>query len=458
MGTSRSNKSETSKVIIAIILVGGLIMGMGLLAFVTGIRELIDANASSNWPAVERTITRAEIKVTEQTRTKSTKREYSYEAEIEYEFSINKSPVKGDRIKYGEVTNKEIAERMVKKYPVGKQVKIYYDPSNPKKSVLEPGYSMGLLFLPLMGLVAMVAAILCGVAIWIFGTGISKEIQATSRFPFLVRGLAFGIGAVLVCVLAFYVMKEVRKKSHKMNFQDPTTSMHFVYVKGGCFDMGATAGKGDGDTGYEVCVDDFYMGKHEVTQYQWAVVMDTNPSKFNYGGGNPAEQVSWDDVQEFIKKLNKMSRKNYRLPTEAEWKYACREGGKEVRFGTGTDRIDSDLANFNAMDKGAYSDAGEYRRETVSSSFFEPNSLGLYNMSGNLSEWIGAADKEDDAHRIACGGSWADAPESLCCDSECASLSPSTREPHIGFRLVESAEQPAKEQARNRKQKGGRQK
>jgi len=447
MDTSRRNKSEASKVILAIVLVGGLIMGMGLLCFVTGIRELIDANASSNWPAVKGTITRAEIKVTEQTRTKSTKREYAYEADIEYEYYVHESPMKGDKIKYGEVTNKELAERMVKKYPVGKEVKVYYDPSNLKKSVLEPGYSMGLLFLPLMGLVAMVAAIVCGVAIWIFGTGTGAVITATSRFPFLVRGLAFGIGIVLVCVLVFYVMQEIRKRSHKMSFQDPTTSMHFVYVKGGCFDMGDKSGKGDDEhTGHEVCVDDFYMGKHEVTQYQWGVVMDNNPSKFNYGGGNPVEQVSWDDVQEFIKKLNHMSRKNYRLPTEAEWKYACREGWEKVRFGTGTDRIGSDLANFNAMHKGPYSDAGEYRRETVSGSFFESNSLGLYNMSGNLSEWVRDVDKESSGKRIACGGSWADAPESLCCDSECASLSPSTREPHIGFRLVQPAKQPAKKE------------
>ena len=96
------------------------------------------------------------------------------------------------------------------------------------------------------------------------------------------------------------------------------------------------------------------------------------------------------------------------------------------------------------MHEGPYSDGGEDRRETVSGAFFDPNSLGLYDMSGNLSEWIGEADKEDDAHRIACGGSWTDAPESLCCDSECASLSPSTREPHIGFRLVQPAEKPAK--------------
>jgi hypothetical protein len=77
MGRSGRNKSQTAKVILAIVLVGGLIMGMGLLAFVTGIRDLIDASASSNWPAVKGTITRAEVKVTERTRTDSTKREYS---------------------------------------------------------------------------------------------------------------------------------------------------------------------------------------------------------------------------------------------------------------------------------------------------------------------------------------------------------------------------------------------
>jgi len=70
----------------------------------------------------------------------------------------------------------------------------------------------------------------------------------------------------------------------------------------------------------------------------------------------------------------------------------------------------------------------------------------VHYMSGNLSEWVRDVDKESSGKRIACGGSWADAPESLCCDSDCASLSPSTREPHIGFRLVQPAKQPAKKE------------
>ena len=99
--------------------------------------------------------------------------------------------------------------------------------------------------------------------------------------------------------------------------------------------------------------------------------------------------MSWDDAQEFIEKLNARSGRKYRLPTEAEWEYAAREGGKKVRFGTGRDTIGPDEANFDASKKykRSYSRAGKYRRKTVPEGSFSPNGLGLYDMSGNVEEW-----------------------------------------------------------------------
>lgn len=114
-------------------------------------------------------------------------------------------------------------------------------------------------------------------------------------------------------------------------FKDPVTGMEFVFIKGGCFDMGDTFGDGRADEKpvHEVCVGDFYIGIYEVTQAQWEKVMGNNPSKFKGGGNYPVERVSWNDIQDFIERLNRQGGKRYRLPTEAEWEYAARSGGKK---------------------------------------------------------------------------------------------------------------------------------
>jgi len=166
-----------------------------------------------------------------------------------------------------------------------------------------------------------------------------------------------------------------------------------VFVRGGCFDMGDTFGDGDSDEKpvHEVCVDDFYMGKYEVTQDEWKAVMGSNPSSFKDCGGRcPVEQVSWDDVKEFIKGLNRKTGMHYRLPTEAEWEYAARERGRRVRFGTGKDTIGPDEANFDAsrIYKEPYSMVGIYREKTLPVGTFPPNSLGLFDMTGNVWELV----------------------------------------------------------------------
>jgi formylglycine-generating enzyme required for sulfatase activity len=184
-------------------------------------------------------------------------------------------------------------------------------------------------------------------------------------------------------------------------YTDPTTGMEFVRVKGGCYQMGDTFGDGDEKPVHEVCVDDFYIGKYTVTQGQWQAVMGNNPSYFKNGDNYPVEQVSWNDAQDFINRLNEKvtplnpplskggGKGGYRLPTEAEWEYAAREGGRRVRFGTGTDTISSDIANFDASAsyKKPYSEVGQYRQKTTPVGSFRPNSLGLYDMAGNVWQW-----------------------------------------------------------------------
>jgi formylglycine-generating enzyme required for sulfatase activity len=161
-------------------------------------------------------------------------------------------------------------------------------------------------------------------------------------------------------------------------YRDPTTGMEFVYVIGGCYQMGDTFGDGSDDEKpvHEVCIDDFYMGQYTVTQGQWRAVMGDNPSYLKKGDNHPVEQVSWNDAQDFISKLNQMSGKHYRLPTEAEWEYAAREGGRRVSSMTGTGTISSDLAPFD-------------RNKITPVRSFRANSLGLYDMAGKVLQWTG---------------------------------------------------------------------
>lgn len=133
--------------------------------------------------------------------------------------------------------------------------------------------------------------------------------------------------------------------------------------------------------------DGFWMGKFEVTQADWQAVMGDNPSKFPECGGNcPVENVSWDDIQVFLKRLNaKDTQFEYRLPTEAEWEYAAR-GGTTTAFSFG-DSLNSSQANFDGNYPYA-STKGTYINKTVKVGSYQPNNFGLYDMHGNVWEWV----------------------------------------------------------------------
>lgn len=154
-----------------------------------------------------------------------------------------------------------------------------------------------------------------------------------------------------------------------------------VYVEGGTFTMGATSEQGSDAYGNEspihsVTVSDFYIGKYEVTQAQWRAVMGSNPSNFK-GDSLPVERVSWNDIQEFITKLNTMTGKTFRLPTEAEWEYAARGGNKSKGYKySGSNTLDN-VAWYTYNSGGKTHPVGQK----------QPNELGLYDMSGNVCEW-----------------------------------------------------------------------
>jgi len=144
-----------------------------------------------------------------------------------------------------------------------------------------------------------------------------------------------------------------------------------VFIKGGCFIMGNDYTQEDEKPEHEVCLSDFYMDKFEVTQARWEKVMGFNPSKFS-GANLPVEQVNYQNIQKFIQK----SGGNCRLPTEAEWEYAAR-GGAETRYFWG---------NMVNEEYTWYEENSQKSTQPVGSK--APNQFGLYDMMGNVWEWV----------------------------------------------------------------------
>ncbi len=125
-------------------------------------------------------------------------------------------------------------------------------------------------------------------------------------------------------------------------WKEPVTGMEFVWVPGGCYEMGCGNWTSDcfrdEKPVHEVCVDGFWMGKTEVTQGQWKQIMGENPAWFKKGDNYPVEKVRWPEVEKFAKKLSSLSTDAYkfRFPTEAEWEYAARSGGKPEKYAGGS--------------------------------------------------------------------------------------------------------------------------
>jgi formylglycine-generating enzyme required for sulfatase activity len=270
--------------------------------------------------------------------------------------------------------------------------------------------------------------------------------------------LCLAMACVLVCLVAPAPVADPRKP------KDGPLGMKFVPLPKGTFYMGwDSIDKKATKTEIKA---DFEIAVFTVTQEQWEKLMGNNPSYFSRAGDGkdavkdikdedlkqfPVEQVSWNDAQEFIKKLNEQEKGkgwSYRLPTEAEWEYACRGGATteeecsyDFYFVKPTNDLSSKEANFNGENPAGKADKGPYLERPTKVDSYAPNKLGLYDMHGNVPQWCedlaGASNRVigGGSWRVIRGGSW-NAHGEFCRAELRSSSAPSNRLNDLGFRLA----------------------
>ena len=224
----------------------------------------------------------------------------------------------------------------------------------------------------------------------------------------------------------------------KVIVEDDAASFNMVFVQGGSFKMGSNEND-DEKPIHNVKLSSFYIGKYEITQKQWRTIMGTDPSYFKNCDDCPVEQVSWNDVQEFLQKLNQKTGKKYCLPTEAEWEYAARGGNRSSNY---------TYAGSNSIDNVAwYGINSENKTREVGGR--QANDLGLHDMSGNVWEWCNdwydknyyESSSENNptggtgSRRVIRGGSWFSYP-TYCRVAYRYGGTPAYRDNNVGFRVA----------------------
>ena len=249
---------------------------------------------------------------------------------------------------------------------------------------------------------------------------------------------------VLLCLLTLTLNVTESSRNHCFAQSVPCDEETFAVngvtftmklVEGGTFQMGATPEQGkdacnDEKLVHGVTLGSYYIGETEVTQALWNAVMGINQNDLN-GDNMPMGGVSWNDCIEFVLKLNLLTNRNFRLPTEEEWEYAARGGKKGNGYKySGSNSLD-DVAWYNGNSNG--------KAHAVKEKY--PNELGLYDMSGNVWEWCGdwyksynAQNFSDGSHRVLRGGSWGRSSEYCRVSSRYGSI-PDNRLVSYGFRL-----------------------
>ncbi len=243
-------------------------------------------------------------------------------------------------------------------------------------------------------------------------TGFTGKLSSQPQ-PISFQTFSFSFDVVTVNRRGTIIKREPRQAKYFAEVLGNGVSLDMVYIPGGKFMMGSPEGEGydDEKPQHEVTVPAFFMGKYPITQAQWREVsalprverdLEPDPSYFK-GENLPVESIYWDDAVEFCVRLSNKTGKNYRLPSEAEWEYACR-AGTETAFYFG-ETITSQLANYRGS---TFADEpkGEYRGKTTDVGIFHPNSFGLYDMHGNIWEWCADAWHENYQESPADGSPW----------------------------------------------------
>ena len=246
-------------------------------------------------------------------------------------------------------------------------------------------------------------------------------------------------------------------KAQYITLRTKGIAIDLIGIPGGNFLMGSPESElereGSESPQHSVKIKPFLMAQYPITQAQWWAVMNDNPSRFSDAdvttSKKPVEQVSWHDCTLFCDKLAKLTRKAVRLPTEAEWEYACR-GQTTAAFHFGA-TISTDLANYNGEDVYGGGMKGENRQQTTDVDRFSANPFGLYDLHGNIAEWCADtwhpnyqnAPKDGSVWvsgyaqemRVLRGGSWLDSP-GLCRSARRFKSTPDERLDNFGFRIA----------------------
>ena len=252
----------------------------------------------------------------------------------------------------------------------------------------------------------------------------------------------------------------IRRATHTarqfvQDLQD-SVMLEMVAVPEGMFLMGSRAGHGYDDERpqHSVRVPSCFMAKYPITQEQWKAVMGSLPPCRCQGARRPVDRVCWDDAVEFCVRLSEKTGRAYRLPSEAEWEYACR-ARTSTPFYCG-ETITTDVANYVGEHTYLSEPKGVYRHETTEVGSFPPNAFGLYDMHGNVWEWCADAWHDDYAgaptdasaweggdtpHRVLRGGCWHD-PPGLCRCAARLKQAPTEGEDYFGFRVALASPEP----------------
>lgn len=231
--------------------------------------------------------------------------------------------------------------------------------------------------------------------------------------------------------------------------------LEMVEIPSGTFDMGSVDSEDIYNDIYnnewpqhQINVNSFYLGKYEVTQAQYQIIMGNNPSKFK-GGDLPVENITWNDAVEFCKRLSAKTEKTYRLPSEAEWEYACR-AGTTTKFSFG-ENINTDIVNYREKDSyGRPIKEKNYEKTITVGSLGIANAFGIYDMQGNVWEWCQdiyqpnyngaptngiAWEQTNNDRRVLRGGSWAYSIDYCRCSNRVRNRQ-AHHDDYDGFRVV----------------------